>query len=403
MSFLDQTGLGTFWAKLKNYFVPKSDTDRPVSKNLINLVTPINLFDNTNFSRSSLSSTVTAASLSHTQRIKIAEGWYLESLGGTWTDITVTIGTNAIVTVTGTLSSIDSGTTYIALQVEKYQIAIPSHQPLTFSYDITDMVNCIAGLSSSGTHSTIIQKLDGVRYTAVYSYSVSDSRNVRMGGEVPTDTAVTGTTISYKLCDPMYYKGSYEHPPYFRSITNESSLPLAVTNKFSSEQFSRYVTSINRNNNVYFRLCKLPKYSCDELTQNTTGDYIKLVVGKGYNSMPQICTIIEVFYLYFGSKIDKATIKATNLITNDARLDAFRITTDGTYYYLETKVHKASFNSEAYRINILEYFNPTFNLLEEKETHNLDFLPSSLSGGGTVVIEPVGWLDWKGTYHEPGT
>ena len=403
MSFLDATGLGTFWGKLKNYFVPKSDTDRPVSKNLMNLVTPINLFNNTNFSRSSLSSTVTADSLSHTQRIKIAEGWYLEALGGTWTDITVTIGSNSLVTVTGTLSSIDSETTYIALQVEKYQINIPSNQQLTFSYDITDTVNCIAGLSSSGTHSTIIQKLNGVRYTAVYSYSVSGNRNVRMGGQVPTDTAVTGTIISYTFSDPMYYKGSYEHPPYFRSITNESSLPLAVTDKFPSEQFSRYVTAVSRTNNVYFRLCKLPKYSYDELLQNTTGDYMKLVVGKGYNSMPQICTIIEIFYLYFGSEISAATIKATNLITSDGRLDAFRITFDGTYYYLETKVHKASFNAESYKINILEYFNPSFNLNEEKETHNLDFLPASLSGGGTVIVEPVGWLDWKGTYHEPGT
>ena len=51
MSFLDATGLGTFWAKLKNYFVPATKFQGPVSEDLKDMLTPENMLPNCDFSR----------------------------------------------------------------------------------------------------------------------------------------------------------------------------------------------------------------------------------------------------------------------------------------------------------------------------------------------------------------
>jgi hypothetical protein len=209
--------------------------------------------------------------------------------------------------------------------------------------------------------------------------------------------------ITFK--DVFIYEGTFCNPPMYKSLDIKPNNRFALINEFPSNQFSKFISQINRTNNVYFRLAMLP-LKLVSTTATSAGFYLKLSVGKGYNSYPQICTIVEIFYLVFGSDITDHWVKATNFNpTNDLRLDSFRVTKGGdNNFYLETKVHKSSFSSEHYTIHVLDFFNPDYNMLNfERETYDYNFKPSSLSGAGTVIGTVWGWLDHKCVYHEPGT
>lgn len=233
MSFLDQTGLGTFWAKLKNYFVHKVDTEAPVT-GLTDILTPVNLMPNSDFSRSgNIASPITIGQSSELVQQTIAHGVSIIFQFGTtgrFSNVTVTRSSNNI-TVSGTAS----GAQYFYFLCGT-PIAKEMNKVFTIGAKITSATN-ITSVNSQGTNigsKTYIYKkflTDNELGNTVSVFSTLASQ----GAYSPCVIDVGDGEFSVTISGFFLYEGEFKDPPLKESLDawNNKQFPL-ISDSFAS-------------------------------------------------------------------------------------------------------------------------------------------------------------------------
>ena len=235
MSFLDATGLGTFWSKLKNYFVPKTNFEAPVT-GLSDILTPVNLLPNSDFSRSGgYPATQTITNLTGTNTAYIASNLAINLAGRGRFDGTVTKSVNSV-RITGTLTT----TNTVGHTIGLYYVNLikSSNTFYTAAATIIDYNNNSGGVSlySIGSSSAVYdtQGKDGQTYHPVFIRKTSNPLTVTSyypyifypGQE-------TGTTINVDIefKDMRLYEGEFKNPPYTTSLDVKPSNQFMLSDR----------------------------------------------------------------------------------------------------------------------------------------------------------------------------
>ena len=259
MSFLDATGLGTFWGKLKNYFVPKTAFQNPVSEDLMDMIVPENLVPDSLFSNLNTSimtiTDKTYDNLTATQNVNISKTalyeWYLTVHHISISETTVSksgdglsvsfklneIGDNALVgfrtvdLVKGSYSALTKGGDLVSISHSDLQFA--PYNALTESTMYTD-----AGGS------------EAKRYT-----KVSSVKCFTVGIRGFTNSHI-GETISFTFRNPFFYRGAFKKPTYVESGDKASSCRYVVPWLANVEYIWKRVTlAMNGTHNFGITTC----------------------------------------------------------------------------------------------------------------------------------------------------
>lgn len=223
MSFLDQTGLGTFWAKLKNYFVSKAEASTPVT-GLTDILTPRNILNNSTLTRNypSIKNPLTIDSITPGGSPDICPGWQLRVQNATLNNVTITRSENSI-RIQGTATNASSNHVNVLL--------VSTINFITFgkTYTIGSSENtCTATSFTFGAY------LDGqiiYNRTSTINSDPSPIVHIKLSSGAPICPAMcsiydinsnnpTGT-IDITFKNVFAYEGSYKNPPYFRSLDTE--------------------------------------------------------------------------------------------------------------------------------------------------------------------------------------
>lgn len=340
MSFLDATGLGTFWAKLKNYFLKKSDTEAPVT-GLTDILTPVNLLPNSDFSRSGgYADTMTINKLTSGQNAIIADKWFLHAFGATFENITVTRSYNKI-TLQFTQTSGTAGDN--ALGLCQPAIKTPSYFKTltckTSNYTNVSRVKTYIGGTSQQVLIVIPNCTTGNEHV-----SMAISKNEGSGSYFEAADVycqVLNTPVSIDISDCALYMGQFKNPPIVPSfdvnplnqflLTDYSNFdPIVLGSQGTTATAGRY------------RILNLGRLS------NRTAHY-KFTLIKGFSTYIHIMYPVELYYVADTSLSDLSQtgkynamlkcnmVRASTSYSN--RISHFSITCDTTTNTLYLNIH----------------------------------------------------------------
>ena len=227
MSFLDATGLGTFWGKLKNYFVSKEEATAPVT-GLTDILTPVNLLPNSDFSRSGgYSSTMTWESvlLGNGRDYFFTNECLFRAYGTSLTNLTVTRAVNSLrFQATGTqITAIGIGQGFYCKANKIY----------TLIGKYAGTFNGTARIAMSGSPEIIYYSEDGT--VAVFYYTTNYTTRISLYLDAPG----TGD-IDITWSDIALYEGEFKNPPF------TTSLDVKPSNQFLLNQNSQTFYYLNQ-------------------------------------------------------------------------------------------------------------------------------------------------------------
>ena len=263
MSFLDATGLGTFWGKLKNYFVPKSDTEAPVT-GLTDMLTPVNLSTNSNFSRSNgmpITTTFETLGTTNVAEHKIDYNHFASSYNGTFNNVTIT-RRNGKLTVTATPVTVTDSNNDVILIIYDYKTTILNKHTYT---------TCVKWSNASGSAYMADTLFGGsTTYTEIYhDIRENDSVRVIMVNTSNPDNNLENVntqvaSIRFKpdmlnvegsitIEATAMYEGSYKNPPFLNSPDVE------IRNPFETQgEPINPINTVKFNTKGWYRLLKIP-------------------------------------------------------------------------------------------------------------------------------------------------
>jgi hypothetical protein len=255
MSFLDATGLGTFWGKLKNYFVPKTNFEAPVT-GLSDILTPVNLIPNSDYSISNgwpktinISSITTEPNINRYNRIKIYNGLYLMIANCKLENAVITISTNNI-HITGTVTNtFDTYKPYLGIRTEKL---FNGH--ITFAGKIKNNLSSLYGKCQSLTTSdigtiTVIKRenldLEDNSYARSYLAGTGNANFAPVFALILTELTTVGSSsaVDFNVCDTVLYDGIFVDTPNFTSHDVKPSNIFMLSDYSNSVQYLRGGTS----------------------------------------------------------------------------------------------------------------------------------------------------------------
>lgn len=251
MSFLDATGLGTFWGKLKNYFIPKSQFEAPI-ENLHDVLTPVNKWNNSAFTKNTngIVNPITASSFAAGTNVLIANETYFSSWRLNLSNLTITRASN-LLTIQFTLDSIANNAGYGCVMIESNN----SRKPLTqtsLSYSagsqlvsITDpATNARLGVTTAGTATVIFREEATVPNTfgrVVFGATTDSGKRPALAFYV--DEGHINKTVSFSIRYPYAYEGEFENPPYKESLDCCPNNPYLLTDYSNVPYFDTFTMS----------------------------------------------------------------------------------------------------------------------------------------------------------------
>ena len=365
MSFLDATGLGTFWAKLKNYFLKKSDTDAPVT-GLTDILTPMNLLPNAEFTQLGLyEATQTIASATVGTSYDILPNWKFQMYKSAASDVTITISRNSV-RITGTVSSLETGAPQIriynstSVKPNKYYTFsghIKVHSTTITSYVINTTNSSFSGQSSGSTGGT-----NETEYTGLFIFADVDG-SIGLGCCMRPGS--TGT-FDIEFSNMCLYEGEFKNPPVNVSTNTYPTTTLLTSySPLGALYKNRNLGSIT--GPKWIRLCKLRSNSSD------TSHYVKLIVSKSYTSNAPIIYTVEAMCMGTGTTLSSSVVPSLGIYAKGIaggsenttnRFTKFRFAKDtdnNIYiegYYVNNKANVFYVNIELYCTNNITAYDP---------------------------------------------
>jgi hypothetical protein len=318
MSFLDQTGLGTFWAKLKNYFVHKEDTEEPVT-GLTDILTPINILPNGNFSKSDTS--IASSGLNGNLNIN---GWAAIGQRATWTDNGSELVPNGI-RFKGTLTADSTSNAHYLFFRTNETFRINNGVTIACRYVNNNNDGRIVATSlCSGNSGNLLHIYNGT------NNFTSSTESVRIFQTVPNSTsdytfgftigsadhpleANESVNVDITVTDVRLYNGEFKNPP----LTNNLDLDAAFPYAFKDMRNSIFINGKNvgyqsNSGSAYpagtYRLLKLGK-------PNSGLIYLDFILLKQYNSIIHCIYHIKVAFAFNGDVT--YTMLKNNIGTSD--------------------------------------------------------------------------------------
>ena len=218
MSFLDQTGLGTFWAKLKNYFVSKAEASAPVT-GLTDILTPVNLVPNSNFMRglAGASATMNIGTIPSGTSVAICDQWNFRVTQASLSNVIVTrtmseLNGSHSMRIQADVASIGSGDIYAGV-LENARMLEPNGKSYTLYANYTNN-------SSSGINIGMI--MNGSRTTVESNDHLAILRTANGSNRLNPLLQITGLSvgahIDITLYDIYVYEGEFRNPPFTNSL-----------------------------------------------------------------------------------------------------------------------------------------------------------------------------------------
>ena len=335
MSFLDATGLGTFWAKLKNYFVPAANTVAPVT-GLTDILTPENLYDNskailfsfTHLIENPKTFTITDATSPISDNGYIADGISLVRAGITSASITVSFS-NEVITISGTINGFAAtGDRWLAITNSW------SHLDTKFYTESAQLVSnssteyCKLQMSVNTSTSTIVNNLainnDEKTVRILKPSAITTPRTmIIFESNTPNNFEFS---VSYK--NQCIYEGKFLNPEYRTSYRPINFPPISSLQACLGAIFKQ--VSFAKNQIGWHRFYKFIKMD------TTAGPYtlIKLQMTKGFGTSLYEKHIITAAINVNSNKgyIDDQAFKGTGTFA----LSKFRIIkSSDNQFYLE--------------------------------------------------------------------
>ena len=379
MSFLDATGLGTFWGKLKNYFVSKEEATAPVT-GLTDILTPVNLLPNSDFSRSGgYDSTITIDSISPNSSVPIDPTWSIYSGPGA-SNVTVVknVGLNML-TISGTLIAPSSGNGNIQLRTNG------SMRKGTYTYAISisnASSNFISGrMECSPTHTTIESILSQTNPVGILSYN--NVSGIYYAVNLYFDCSES-TEFTIQIHDPVIYEGEFLNPPCKRNLELASNSLIVLKDNDLADISYRYSTTPQMIAKKWFRIFKFNK-------ANMFGGrsyFLHLILSKGYfttNYPPSIAEVKAMWHLDSSKTLQ--TINSSygiECIQNSTggnhssnMFSKFRFAHDENDYYIEA--YPAGGDSTT-KNNLIIALISLYSMDRSYSVHNIKFVPESVDG-----------------------
>ena len=258
MGFLDATGLGTFWGKLKNYFIPKTSFQGPVSEDLKDIIVPINLWKNSEFINMSIE-----RGLDFTLNFDVVDGTTkyinnalnIHSSGVTATLQTVFSGRK--LTISGTVTSLDASKEK-SLTVRNTDTTVEGN--IYYSYSGNVAINSpyiTAAIGPWATNESVVRVLADQTSSIAYKIcSITSAANpcftIYFSEDIPSNFE-----FSIELTHPMVCCGKIINPEYVPSTEyagGSFGIPLVTLRQLSG---ALGYSSIFKNNVGWHRIMKL--------------------------------------------------------------------------------------------------------------------------------------------------
>ena len=268
MSFLDATGLGTFWAKLKNYFLKKSDTDAPVT-GLTDILSPVNLMPNSEFRRTNTSSNPQTIGTLNTTFVTFADYWQIQAFSGTCSNVTLSVEKNIgsrynLLSISGTVATTSTnsdGKKYVTLRVRNTSLNYYRNDHIwytdTFKLEKVDSLSYT--LNGYGAHSGSeggAIRTNGLNVVNIFRTSGADT----LPYFCMTLTDINeGDTFQIRLYDCATYLGSYRNPPVIPSLDGMPGNQFLLQNGLSYCPFNYVISNTTYTANKWNRVFYLGK------------------------------------------------------------------------------------------------------------------------------------------------
>jgi hypothetical protein len=263
MSFLDATGLGTFWAKLKSTF------QGPVSEIYKDALTPINLLANSDFSRNGGYANTTTIDLPlNNTHYKLRQSWSINRINNashnscTITNLTVTFSSNSL----NIQFDKTQGTFYLFIQNDNSSVL--QNQIYTFLADV---------VFGSDNYNNSVQVIPGTGSTSedVYKnnetdHKISVTKNTYAGtvhyqlaiqtGKAPEDEHLLDAGhVNITIKNPALYKGEYKDAPVSTSLDVKGNNQFRLKNVYD-DLFYQATQKCEVFNTYYSTLTTYNKY-----------------------------------------------------------------------------------------------------------------------------------------------
>jgi hypothetical protein len=305
-------------------------------KGFTDILTPDNLFTNSNFDRGGglsnpLTLSTSGTSISTAQ--KVCDEWYIQGINSSWSNIIVTRDTsteNKTITIEATLSSVDGSPDRVYLKLFQKFWVIPG-QLYTICGKCTYKSENIQLVYPSSSGSTTIYLSNIEVYIASLKNAVSDY-SFGFLARVSGSSAI-GTTIKFTIKEPALYRGAFVNPPYRADPTSiYTSRYVLTTDMYKFESNFR---SVNINKKGWINLFLLRSGNVNTVIHGKIG------MRHGYsNGFPEVYEI-EFGYAFRPSttstKVETYMIipKIYRQQNDNIRMTSFRIAKDGDDVYLQ--------------------------------------------------------------------
>lgn len=239
MSFLDATGLGTFWAKLKNYFVPTTSFHWPVSEELTDLIVPENLVPNSLFSDKETSiisiQNKSYNGLTTTSNTNISPttyaAWYFVVHNIRISAATVSVVSSSL-SVTFTVEEIAESGSFVGFKT--VNLVAGSYSALTHGANLLSLSDNTLNFGPYNAETETTTYSTGGITEAGRVTKVSTAKFCGVGVKGFNSSHV-GKTITFSFKNPFFYRGGFKAPSFVESGDKTSTRRYAIPSLFNVE------------------------------------------------------------------------------------------------------------------------------------------------------------------------